>query len=60
LRQEIEEKELHVVYTSPRECQNNQVARESGVGVLSSQDKDVVFICGRYERVIDSFFWKVI
>lgn len=52
---------LHVVYTSPRgRVWNNEVAREFGTGVLSSPDKDVVFICGRYEGVDERFLQKYV
>ncbi len=48
--------QLHVVYTSPRgKVWNNKVAREFGSGVLSSPDKDVVFVCGRYEGIDERF-----
>jgi tRNA (guanine37-N1)-methyltransferase len=48
--------ELHVVYTSPRgKVWNNKLAREFGTGPLSSSDKDVVFICGRYEGIDERF-----
>lgn len=46
---------LHVVYTSPRgRIWNNQIAREFGTQILSGQ-KDVVFICGRYEGIDERF-----
>lgn len=46
---------LHVVYTSPRgKVWSNQVAREFGTQILSGE-KDVVFICGRYEGIDERF-----
>lgn len=53
--------ELHVIYTSPRgKVWNNQVAREFGVNLLGSTDKDLVFICGRYEGVDERFLEKYV
>lgn len=48
--------DLHVIYTSPRgKVWNNKVARDFGMNVLGHPDKDVVFICGRYEGVDERF-----
>ncbi len=48
--------DLTVVYTSPRgKVWNNLVAREFGSSVLSHPQKDVVFICGRYEGIDERF-----
>lgn len=53
--------DLHVIYTSPRgKVWNNKVAREFGTTVLSHPDKDVVFICGRYEGVDERFLEKYV
>lgn len=53
--------DLHVIYTSPRgRVWNNQLAREFGTQVLSSSEKDVVFICGRYEGVDERFLEKYV
>lgn len=53
--------ELHVVYTSPRgKVWNNKVAREFGTMVLGHSEKDVVFICGRYEGVDERFLEKYV
>lgn len=47
--------ELHVVYTSPRgTVWTNKVARDFGTKVLGGE-KDVVFICGRYEGIDERF-----
>ena len=52
---------LHVIYTSPRgKVWNNKVARDFGVQVLGSNDKDVVFIAGRYEGVDERFLEKYV
>lgn len=52
--------ELQVIYTSPRgKVWNNKVAREFGTSVLGG-DKDVVFICGRYEGVDERFLEKYV
>jgi tRNA (guanine37-N1)-methyltransferase len=52
---------LHVIYTSPRgKVWNNKVAREFGTEVLSHPDKDIVFICGRYEGVDERFLVKYV
>lgn len=52
---------LHVIYTSPRgKVWNNKVAREFGVNILGSTDKDVVFICGRYEGIDERFLEKYV
>lgn len=53
--------ELHVVYTSPRGIVwNNKIAREFGAGPLSAPEKDVVFICGRYEGIDERFLEKYV
>ncbi len=47
---------LHVIYTSPRgQVWNNKVAREFGVTHLGGSQKDLVFICGRYEGIDERF-----
>jgi tRNA (guanine37-N1)-methyltransferase len=47
--------DLHVVYTSPRgKVWTNKVAREFGTQILSGE-KDIVFICGRYEGIDERF-----
>lgn len=52
--------ELHVIYTSPRgKVWNNKVAREFGTSVLGGE-KDLVFICGRYEGVDERFLEKYV
>lgn len=52
---------LHVIYTSPRgKVWNNKVAREFGVNILGSTEKDVVFICGRYEGIDERFLEKYV
>lgn len=52
--------ELHVIYTSPRgRVWNNKVAREFGTSVLGGE-KDLVFICGRYEGVDERFLEKYV
>lgn len=51
---------LHVIYTSPRgKVWDNKVAREFGTNILGG-DKDVVFICGRYEGVDERFLEKYV
>ena len=53
--------DLHVIYTSPRgKVWNNKVARDFGTNILSHPDKDVVFICGRYEGVDERFLEKYV
>lgn len=53
--------ELQVIYTSPRgKVWNNKVAREFGTSVLAHPDKDVIFICGRYEGVDERFLTKYV
>lgn len=48
-------KDLHVVYTSPRgKVWTNKVARNFGGAILGGP-KDVVFICGRYEGIDERF-----
>lgn len=52
---------LHVVYTSPRgKVWTNKIAREFGAQVLSHPEKDVVFVCGRYEGVDERFLEKYV
>ncbi len=52
---------LHVVYTSPRgKVWNNKYAREFGTTVLSHEEKDIVFICGRYEGIDERFLEKYV
>lgn len=52
---------LHVVYTSPRgKVWDNKTAREFGVNVLSHPNKDLVFICGRYEGIDERFLEKYV
>lgn len=51
--------ELTVIYTSPRgTVWNNDVARSFGTTTLT--DKDVVFICGRYEGIDERFLEKYV
>ncbi|MBY0517005.1 MAG: tRNA (guanosine(37)-N1)-methyltransferase TrmD [Bacteriovoracaceae bacterium] len=46
--------ELNVIYTGPRGTPwNNRVARDFGEKTLT--DKDVVFVCGRYEGIDERF-----
>lgn len=53
--------ELHVVFPSPRgSVWNNKLAREFATTTLSSPDKDVVFICGRYEGIDERFLEKYV
>lgn len=53
--------DLHVVYTSPRgKVWNNHVARDFGTKILSHPQKDIVFICGRYEGVDERFLEKYV
>lgn len=48
--------ELEVIYTSPRGIVwNNKVARDFGTKILGTDDKDVVFIAGRYEGIDERF-----
>lgn len=50
-----EKSQLHVIYTSPRgQVWTNAVARDFGTKVLGGE-KDVVFICGRYEGIDERF-----
>lgn len=59
--QYLSEKDLHVIYTSPRgRVWNNKVAREFGTTHLSNSHKDVVFVCGRYEGVDERFLEKYV
>ena len=52
--------ELHVIYTSPRgKVWNNKVARDFGTTILAG-NKDIVFICGRYEGVDERFLEKYV
>jgi tRNA (guanine37-N1)-methyltransferase len=51
--------ELTVVYTSPRgKVWDNKVAREFGTTTMTN--KDIVFICGRYEGVDERFLQKYV
>lgn len=51
--------QVHVVYTSPRgTVWNNKVAREFGTKTMS--EKDIVFICGRYEGIDERFLQKYV
>jgi tRNA (guanine37-N1)-methyltransferase len=53
--------ELRVIYTSPRGIVwDNLVARNFGVNVLSDPQKDIVFICGRYEGIDERFLEKYV
>lgn len=52
---------LHVIYTSPRgKVWNNKVAREFGINLLGGPEKDLVFICGRYEGIDERFLEKYV
>jgi tRNA (guanine37-N1)-methyltransferase len=52
---------LHVIYTSPRgKVWDNKLAREFGTGLLAQPDKDIVFICGRYEGIDERFLKKYV
>jgi tRNA (guanine37-N1)-methyltransferase len=52
--------QLHVIYTSPRgKVWNNKVARDFGISTLGGE-KDIVFICGRYEGVDERFLEKYV
>lgn len=56
-----ERSELRVVYTSPRGVVwDNLVARAFGTGALSDPQKDIVFICGRYEGIDERFLEKYV
>jgi tRNA (guanine37-N1)-methyltransferase len=51
--------ELTVVYTSPRgKVWDNKVAREFGTKTMT--EKDIVFICGRYEGIDERFLQKYV
>lgn len=51
--------QLYVVYTSPRgTVWNNKVAREFGTKTMT--EKDIVFICGRYEGIDERFLQKYV
>ncbi len=51
--------DLSVIYTSPRgKVWNNKVAREFGTQTMT--EKDIVFICGRYEGVDERFLQKYV
>jgi len=53
--------QLRVIYTSPRgKVWNNKVAREFASEHLAHTDKDLVFICGRYEGVDERFLEKYV
>jgi tRNA (guanine37-N1)-methyltransferase len=57
----IDRSKLHVVYTSPRgKVWSNKVARDFGMNVLSHPEKDIVFVCGRYEGVDERFLQKYV
>ncbi len=48
--------DLRVIYTSPRGIVwDNLVARNFGMNVLSDPQRDIVFICGRYEGIDERF-----
>lgn len=52
---------LHVIYTSPRgKVWSNKVAREFGMNQMGSSEKDLVFICGRYEGIDERFLEKYV
>jgi tRNA (guanine37-N1)-methyltransferase len=47
---------LHVVYTSPRgKVWDNRHARNFGVETMMNSEKDIVFVCGRYEGIDERF-----
>jgi tRNA (guanine37-N1)-methyltransferase len=51
--------DLTVIYTSPRgKVWNNKVAREFGTKTMT--EKDIVFICGRYEGIDERFLQKYV
>jgi tRNA (guanine37-N1)-methyltransferase len=53
--------DLRVIYTSPRGIVwDNFVARNFGIHALSDPQKDVVFICGRYEGIDERFLEKYV
>ena len=52
---------LHVIYTSPRgKVWDNKIARDFGINHLGSVEKDLVFICGRYEGIDERFLEKYV
>ncbi len=52
---------LRVIYTSPRRIVwDNLVARNFGINVLSDPQKDIVFICCRYEGIDERFLEKYV
>lgn len=52
--------ELHVIYPSPRgKIWNHQAARDFSESFLSGE-KDLVFICGRYEGIDERFIEKYV
>jgi len=52
---------LHVVYTSPRgKVWSNKEARNFGMNILGTGNKDVVFIAGRYEGIDERFLTKYV
>lgn len=52
--------EFQVIYTSPRgKVWNNKVARDFGINFLGGE-KDLVFLCGRYEGVDERFLEKYV
>lgn len=53
--------QLEVIYTSPRgTVWTNKVARDFGVNILGSPDKDLVLIAGRYEGIDERFLSKYV
>ena len=53
--------DLRVIYTSPRGVVwDNLVARNFGMHALSDPQKDIVFICGRYEGIDERFLEKYV
>jgi len=53
--------QLHVIFPSPRGAVlTNELARKLATTTLSSPDKDIVFICGRYEGVDERFLEKYV
>jgi tRNA (guanine37-N1)-methyltransferase len=54
--------QLHVVYTAPRgRTWENEYAKEFAANYLDFKtDKDVVFVCGRYEGVDERFLEKYV
>jgi tRNA (guanine37-N1)-methyltransferase len=53
--------QLEVIYTSPRGVVwNNKEARNFGMNILGTGDKDVVLIAGRYEGIDERFLSKYV